>query len=340
MKKEDLIRSTTVRWLIAIVAGMLIAKCFQLQILDRSYQDRARAMVFQKNILYPSRGLIYDRDSTLFVHNDPVYDIMVTYNQVDPGMDTSLFCELLHIDRQEFITNLNKDWSSHLYSQSVPFAFLTKIKPETVASFQEYLYKFPGFSLQLRNTRSYPVPHAAQLIGYISEVSRKQLESDHGNYLPGDYLGSSGLEKYYEDILRGKKGIQYVVQDNIGRVVGRYNSGNLDTSAVSGKNLHATVDLDLQKYGEQLLQNKKGSIIAIQPATGEILAMVSAPGYDPNDLSIQRDRSEAYLSLKNDPNKPLYNRAITAQYPPGSIFKSVLSLIALQHNIVAKDHYI
>lgn len=323
-------RQLTIQVFLVVVALLLIFKAFQLQVLDTSLQNKANAAAIDEIVLYPSRGKIYDRNQNLLVYNNPMYDLMVTYNQVDPKMDTLKFCKLLGIDTVYFKENLNKNWRSVRFSKSVPFVFLSKITAETYAAFQESLYEFPGFSVRLRNVRGYPHPNAAHILGYIRETNAREVKDSSGAYLAGDYIGASGLEKQYETELRGEKGVRYILKDNLGKEVGPYKEGNLDEDPVSGNDLFTTIDLDLQAYGESLMVNKIGSIVAIEPATGEILSMISAPSYAPNQLTINQNRGKAFKEISKNPLIPLFNRSVQAQYPPGSLFKPVVALIALQ----------
>ncbi|MEL6635283.1 MAG: penicillin-binding protein 2 [Bacteroidota bacterium] len=325
-------RGIQVFFLLAI--AILLFKALEIQLIDTSYQDRARATAIDKEILYPSRGLILDRNRQLLVNNNAMYDLKCTYKQIDPEMDTTLFCELLDIDVSTFEKKLDKDWRSARYSKSVPFVFMSKISSETYARLQESLYEFPGFSIQLRNVRGYPYPHAAHVLGYLSEVNQDQIEASRGKYARGDYIGATGLEQAYEEELRGKKGVRYLMKDNLGREVGSYKKGDFDTVAVSGVDLITSLDIELQRYGERLMQNKTGSIVAIEPATGEILTMLSAPTYDPNLLTINRNRGEAFSSLLQDSLNPFLDRSVMAKYPPGSIFKTVVSLVGMQEQVV------
>ena len=319
---------------------VLLLKAMQIQLLDTSYQRRAAATAIDVNVKYPSRGLIFDRNEKLLVNNNPMYDLMVTYNQIDPDMDTLKFCKLLNIDKSTFEKNLDKKWGRR-YRKYIPFDFLKKISAENYAQFQEYLHEFPGFFIQLRNVRGYPHTSAAHVLGYISEVNQQQIDASNGKYALRDYLGASGLEKKYEDYLKGKKGIEYLLKDNLGREVGPYSKGTRDSSAISGHDLICSIDLDLQAYGEKLMQNKRGSIVAIEPQTGEILAMVSTPTYDPNLLAIHRDRGEAFNALLSDTiNKPFFDRTVMAKYPPGSVFKTIVSLVALQEGVSNANRYI
>lgn len=334
-------RSGYIQMLFIFAALILIGKAMHLQLLNKSFRAEAEAVAIENYVKYPSRGMIYDRNSKLLVHNNPMYDLLVTYNQIDPEMDTSLFCDLLEIDREYFTQALDKNWSSGRFSKSVPFVFLSKISATAFGKFQEYLHQFPGFEIQLRNAREYPVPIAAHLLGYIREVNKKEIDTKPDLYIPGDYIGASGLEFAYEEELRGVKGYNIVLKDNLGRIVGPYRNGVQDSKAISGADLITSIDLELQQYGEQLMRNKRGAIVAIDPATGGILAMISSPGYDPNELTItNNNRGKSYMRLQNDVNKPLFNRAIMAQYPPGSLFKPILSLIAMQMGVLNPDRTI
>lgn len=316
---------------VVLVAVILTIKTAQLQLFTSKYKDQARRTTLEKSIVYPSRGLIFDRKGKNMVINKPIYVIYATYNKINPGMDTLEFCSLLNIDKKTFIENLNKDWSSPQFSKSIPFVFLSKVSPEQFAIFQEHMYKFPGFYASERSIRGYPHTYGAHILGYLGEVDKKTVEKSDGLYTPGDFIGQTGLEITYERILSGGKGVNYILKDNRGRLVGSFDNGKLDSAAVSGDNIQISVDLDLQAYGDSLMQNKRGSIVAIEPSTGEILAMVSAPSYDPNILNLDENRGTGMRYLLNDTiNRPLNNRAVSSKYPPGSIFKPILSLIAMQ----------
>ncbi|HFB99671.1 MAG TPA: penicillin-binding protein 2 [Phaeodactylibacter sp.] len=291
-------------------------------------------------MLYPSRGLIYDRNGKLLVNNNAMFDLMFTYTQVNPKMDTAKFCQLLGITKDDFLKKINKNWSSNRYDKRQPTTFLKKISASTFARFQENLYEFPGFFIQVRNVRSYPYPYGAHLLGYISEVNQAQIDKSDGKYKRGDYIGASGLEYEYEDSLRGTKGRELVLKDNMGRKVGPYKDGKENQSAVSGRNLVSSIDIDLQAYAEQLMVNKTGSVVAIEPKSGEILAMVSMPTYDPNLLTINRNRGKAFSQLSTDSLRPFFDRAVMAQYPPGSIFKTVMGLVAMQMGVTTPSRYI
>ncbi len=315
-------------------AFLLLGKAAQLQIFDNKYEKLAQRNTLDQQTIFPSRGLIYDRNGELLVYNKPIYDVEVIYNQINPEMDTSLFCELLEIDRITFEENLKKNWKSPKWHKSIPFTFMTKIKPEVFARFQEHLFRFPGFLPNVRSIRSYPHTNAAHLLGYLGEVNQKIINDSEGIYQPGDYIGQSGLEKSYETHLRGVKGVKHIITDNLGREVASFNEGTLDKAAEPGVDIITSIDFELQKYGEHLMQNKRGSIVAIEPSTGEILCSVSSPGYDPNLLNLDQDRGKAFQDLLNDNiNKPFLDRTVLAKYPPGSIFKPILSLIAYEEDI-------
>jgi penicillin-binding protein 2 len=321
-------------------AFVLLGRAAQLQLLSSNSRIRADAMTIEKNILYPSRGVVYDRSGKLMVYNNPMYDLMVTYRQVDPKMDTAKFCRLLGIDTATFRTNLNRDWKSGKFNRSVPFSFMSMITPEQYARIQESLTEFPGFEPQIRNVRGYPQHNAGSVLGYLSEVSEKQLKDSVGMYESGDYVGKTGLERYYETTLRGQKGIEYILKDNLGRRVGKWKEGKLDSSAIQGSDLQSTIDLDLQGLAEKLLKNKIGAVVAIEPRTGEIMAMATSPNFDPEQMVISKKRGEFIAALSNDSLKPLFDRCVSAQYPPGSIFKPMIGAIALQMGVWDRNNWV
>ena len=319
-------------------AFLLMAKTAQIQLLDSSYRDKAQTATINKYVLYPSRGLVYDRNETLLTYNQPIYELMATYRQIDPDMDIAAFCEILDISQQEYKKRINKKWGRR-YSKSVPFSFMRRLSAPIYGKLQESLHEFPGFYVQKRNIRGYRDSIASHVLGYISEVNADQIENND-IYAPGDYIGSTGLESYYENELRGKKGIKYQLKDNLGRIVGAYKDGSLNKNAESGKDLKISIDAELQKYGELLMHNKLGSIVAIEPATGEILTMLSAPTYNPDQLSISRERGDLFKNINEDPLKPFFNRAVSAKYPPGSLFKPIVGLIAMQEKTWDFNRYV
>lgn len=333
-------RSFVIQLFFLAFGSLLLFKAMHIQLIDTSYRDRAQATAIDKNIIYPARGLIYDTNDRLLIKNNAMYDLKVTHNQIDPGMDTLKLCRLLGIDKKTFIKNIDKNWRSRRYSRSVPFVFLSKISAETCARFREHNHDFPGFAIQLRNVRGYPHQNAAHVLGYLNEVNQKQIDAYEGKYQKGDYIGATGLEAYYEDILKGKKGLNLILKDNLGRDVGPYKEGSLDSNAISGLNIKTTIDLELQKYGEKLMQNKTGSIVAIDPKTGGILSIVSAPTYDPNVLTINRNRGKAFNQLQKDTLQPFFDRSVSAKYPPGSIFKTIVALVAMQEGIINPNKFI
>jgi penicillin-binding protein 2 len=319
---------------------VLLLKVGYLQLFDETFIDRSRSYAIDKQRLYPSRGLIYDREQRLLLNNEGSYDLLVIHAAMDPGMDTMLLCNLLGIDLATFERYIEKDWSDIRYSRHLPHMFLTKIAPEVYTRTKEQLFRFPGFQFQSRNVRTYPYPHAAHVLGFLGEVSREQVESSGGRYIAGDYIGMAGLERAYEDQLRGEQGVRYRLKDNLGRVVGPWRAGEQDLDPMSGKDLLSTIDIELIAYCESLLANKRGSIVAIEPATGEILAMVSSPSYDPNLLAISQERGRAFGVLQLDTLKPFFDRSVMAAYPPASIFKSVVALIALQEGLTYPSRHI
>jgi len=324
-----------------IGALVLTFKLAQLQLFSDTYKKLAQKTILDKQVIYPARGLMYDRNGQLLTFNKAIYDLEAIYRNVNPDMDTSLFCSLLDIDRTSFESRLEKDWRNRRFHKSLPFTFMSKIDQEQYARFQEQLFRFPGFYPIVRNIRAYPHSHAAHVLGYLGEVDRSVIESSDKQYEAGDYIGMSGLERFYESRLRGRKGVKFLLRDNVGREVSSFSNGRLDSTAVEGTDIITTLDLDLQAYCEKLMQNKRGSIVAIEPSSGEILAMVSAPCYDPNKLNLDRDRGKAFAELTSDQaQKPLLDRSISARYPPGSIFKPILSLIALQEGLFKEDSYV
>lgn len=316
-----------------IAALALIFQCFKIQVLDKSYQQQHSYR--EAVTLYPSRGALKDRHGELLVYNLAMYDLKATYNQVrKANIDTVSFCSLLGITDSTFRANLNKDFKDSRYSKRKPFDFLTQIPGDKFAAIEERLYEFPGFERERKSVRGYPAKVGAHMLGYISEVSPKQIKESDGLYQRGEYIGTSGLELSYEPQLRGIRGVEHVLKDKWGKRKGQYKNGTLDESAISGYDLITSIDLELQTYGEELMQNKVGAIVAIEPETGEILAMVSSPSYDPSVLAVNRNRQDAFRALQQDSLIPLFNRALMAQYPPGSIFKPVLSAIGLQEGIL------
>lgn len=334
MEEKRIKRYLVIKIFILLCAGMLVISLAKIQLFNPYYFKRASSITLNQNTIYPSRGLFYDRNGKLLVINYPIYDLNVTYKDVSKEMDTTLFCSLLKIDKITFQQNLEKDWRSGKYSKAVPFVFLKSIPAEVFLSFQENAFRFPGFSGILRSIREYPEPHGANILGYISEINKEEIKRFEGDYKLGDYIGTSGLEKVYEEYIRGQNGVNFVLKDNLGREVGSYDFGRLDRKAVSGLDAQLSIDIELQKIGDSLMLHKVGGIVAIDPTTGEILCQITSPTYNPNLLSIHNNRGSAYAYLLKDSLKPLFDRSSNAKYPPGSIFKPILALIAQQEGII------
>lgn len=335
-------RQQVIQFVFAIAAALLVGKAMWLQLLDPTYRgENANGAAIQEYTIYPARGVLYDRNDSLLIYNTPVYDVMVTYNQINwHDFDTTRFCELLDITKDEFKHNIEKRWEEKRYSKAIPFPFLSKISPEVCVKFQESMYEFPGFVVQLRHARGYPHHNAAHVLGYIREVNPNEIAKNPKLYELGDYIGASGIEKFYEKELSGTKGTRLALKDNLGRDVGDYEDGNKNTAPQSGADIVTSLSLDLQKYGEQLMQNKIGSIVAIDPKTGEVLAMISSPTYDPNALTLNQGRGEIYRDLLKDPNNIFLDRSVQAMYPPGSLFKPIVALIAMQEGVLNPDRTI
>ncbi len=311
-----------------LVAVILLIKLFMIQIVDDSYKQSSDNNTLRYITQYPSRGKIYDRNGKLLVYNEAVYDLMIIPSQAR-NIDTAAFCKLLNISNEVYNNNLKK---AKKYSNITPSIFISQITKEEYGHIAEVLYHYPGFYFQTRAIRQYPKPIAAHTLGSIGEVTKPEMERD-SYYNLGDYIGKSGIEKYYEKDLRGKKGIKITVVDVHNREKERFMNGEYDTLPVPGKDIILGLDADLQAYGEYLMAGKTGSIVAIEPTTGQILAMVSSPTYDPNEL-VGRTRGLRYSELLNDPDKPLINRAISGTYPPGSTFKMINGLISLQSGVI------
>lgn len=311
-----------------IISVIYIIRLFALQVVDESYKLSANNNVLRYITRYPARGLIYDRNGKLLVFNQAAYDIMIVPNQMK-AFDTVQLCSLLNISQDQVLEKIRK---AKRYSRYKPSIFLEQVSKETYATFQELQHRYSGFFVQTRTLREYPFKNAAHVLGYIGEVSEK-ITKDDQYYKSGDYIGINGVEKSYEEVLRGEKGVEILMVDVHNREKGKYKEGKYDTQAKHGGNITLSLDIELQAYAEQLMQGKIGSVVAIEPSTGEILCLVSAPGYSP-DLMVGRVRSENYQKMQEDTLIPLFNRAIMARVPPGSTFKPVNALIGLQEGIV------
>lgn len=314
--------------LVIVAALILVSRLFYIQIINKTYRVSAANNALRPVTQYPARGLIYDRNGQLIVYNQAAYDLLVIPVQTS-AFDTARFNQILGITMDDFRARMKAAVS---YSRRAPSVFIKMISSETYAVLQEELYRFPGFYVQARTLRKYTRPVASHLLGYVGEVDNKLLARDR-YYRSGDYIGVSGIEKSYEEHLRGKKGVNIFLVDVHNNIKGSYAEGRYDTVAVPGTNLWSTIDLTLQEYGEKLMQNKTGSIVAIEPSTGEILTLVSSPSYDPS-LLVGRIRSENFSILQADTVKPLFDRALMASYPPGSTFKIMNGLIGLQESVI------
>lgn len=320
---------------ILLVGLLFIFRLFYLQIIDNKYKsspfnNSAIAVKYD----YPERGFIYDRNHVLVVSNQPSYDVMIIPKDVKP-LDTLEFCNLLKITKEYFIKKYRKSYS---YSPRIPSVFVAQLSKSSYAFLQEKMYKYKGFYIQKRSLRYYPIKSAANVFGFIGEVSNEQLKKN-SYYQQGELIGITGVEKVYEEALRGVKGVKFIQKDRFNKEIGPYKNGIYDTLAIPGKDVSITLDIKLQQYGEKLMANKRGGIVAIEPSTGEILSMVSTPTYNPN-LLVGRERSKNYTKMYYDSiNKPLFDRGLSAQYPPGSPFKIINALIGLQEQVITPDTY-
>lgn len=322
-------RKYVVQGIFIAIAFTILARLFYIQVIDNSYLLSSNNNVLRKLVIYPARGVILDRNGEVLVQNEPVYDMMVIPNEVK-DLDTALFLQLVDIDKQGFEKRMEAAKRHSRFRASI---FEKQISAKNYASIQEHLYKFKGFYVQNRTVRSYPDSIAAQFLGYIQEVNANDIEKSNGFYRPGDYIGATGIERTYEELLRGQRGVKNTLVDALNRPQGEFADGKYDTLAVSGESLISSLDKDLQKFAEELMQNKKGSVVAIEPSTGEILAFVSSPTYDPN-MMVGRERGNNYMKLLNDENNPMFVRPIQAEYPPGSIFKVVSALVGQQMGVM------
>lgn len=326
------------RYIITLIAVAIVlvylGRLFGLQVLDGRYKDYADSNAFLKKAIYPSRGEIFDRNGRIVVYNRPAYDIMLIPRNVSE-LDTAAFCEAVGIDRETFDRRMVDMRDRRLnpgYSSYTPQKFITHLSAEDYGKLQEKMYRFPGFYIQKRILRDYAYDCAGNILGNIREVSQADIDRDD-YYSPGDYTGDLGIEKSFENYLRGHKGAEILIRDANGRIQGRYEEGARDVAPIAGKALTLSIDIELQQYAESLMFNKIGAVVAIEPETGEILCMVSAPTYNPSSL-VGRQRGKNYQALRSDPLKPLFDRALMGAYPPGSTFKPSQGLILRQEGII------
>ena len=317
------------------VVLVYIVRLFFLQVIDQSTQEKAENNAQLRQVIYPSRGLIYDRNGELLVANQPIYEVALVVKEMGQDFDTLGFCTALHIDREAFEARMH-EMTDHRknrgYSRFTPQVFMEQLDKEEVAQLQQEQYKYAGVSLRCRTLRDYTYPIASHVLGSVGEVNQNDLERDR-YYAVGDYAGRDGIERTYEKQLRGDKGVQILMRDSRGRIQGPYKEGSLDHEAKAGTDLYLSIDRKAQQLAEELLRGKVGSVVAIEPKTGEILVMASAPNWNPGTL-VGKERSANYQQLASDPNKPLINRATQAQYSPGSTFKTLQALVGLQEKTI------
>lgn len=318
-----------------LVVLCFLIRLFDLQIIDQSTRQKADSNALVRQTVYPSRGLMYDRNGQLLVFNQPVYDVLFVLNELPKDLDTLDLCRVLQITPEEF-TERMKDMCDRKrnrgFSKYTPQVFMSQLSKEEISLLGENLYRYTGVSIRNRTLRDYAFCSAAHIVGSVGEVNQRDLDRDP-YYQRGDYSGRDGIERQYESVLRGEKGVKVLMRDSRGRMQGSYHNGKLDCPATSGQDLTLTIDIHLQLLAEQLLQGKVGSAVAIEPSTGEVLALASAPAWDPKIL-VGRKRGTNYKMLLDDSHKPLMNRAVQAQYSPGSTFKLLQALIALKEGII------
>lgn len=327
-------RKNILLFIFFILFAVIAVRLFYIQVIDQKYRKLAENQAIKKETIYPSRGLILDRNGKVLVNNRAMYDLMVTPNKVK-NIDTVHFCRLLDIDTAYFKKRIHRAIIRNGYVR--PTIFMPMLSKEVYGRIQENMYLFPGFELVKRPARYYPYNCGAHIFGYIHEVDSAMIKQSHYFYQSGDLAGVTGLERTYEAVLRGKRGVKYVVRNVYNRVVGPYANGQYDTAAIAGKDIRLSLDVDLELFGKKLLKNKIGSIVAIDPKTGGILAIVSSPDYPPDMLS-GANQGNNYMKLLRNPEKPLFNRAIQGTYPPGSTFKPIDALVALDENVITPDY--
>jgi len=337
VKRSDFDSEKRRRYITYFICALIVIYIFQLiklQIINEDYKQWADSNAFLNKKIYPPRGAMFDRNGKLVVYNQPTYDIMVIFRETK-SMDTLAFCRAVNLPIEKFRQKLADVKNRKLnpgYSSYTPQTFLTQLGNKEYGVLQESIYKFPGFYIQNRTVREYGYNCAAHVLGYIAEADKQNL-ADDDYYVRGDYIGKTGIEKQYESYLRGTKGVEVLLRDAHGRVKGKFENGIHDQDPIPGKDLTLSIDIDLQAYGEELMKNKRGSIIMIEPKTGEVLCMVSSPTYDPSIL-VGRQFSDSFTALANDPCIPLLNRALNGSYPPGSTFKPAQALVFLEENII------
>lgn len=332
-------RKEIIQAVFILMGVIFLVKLFFIQVVDDRYGTLAGINAILPVPQYPIRGTIYDRNGKLIVYNNPEFDLMIILKDVK-RLDSARFCEVFGIDAtqlDELFTGLKTEIRNKKASELQPYAFIRQLSTIDLARIEDHIDEFPGFYIEARNTRAYASEAGANALGYVSEITKKQLERDEKKfYRQRDYIGQSGIEAFYEEYLRGKRGVKYLMKNKDGVIKGKYEGGKYDTLSYPGQDLVTTLDLDLQEYGEKLMKGKAGSIIAIEPATGEILSMISGPSYDPLMLT-GRNYSKNYVLISTDTNKPLFNRPLMAQYRPGSIFKIAQAMVGLQEGVITPE---
>ena len=324
-------RKYVVQGIFLVVALVFLTRLFFMQVLDGTYKLAADRNTLQRIVQIPYRGLIYDRKNQLLVQNTPVYDLMVVPREVRQ-LDSARFCELLQIPQEGLRASLK---AARKYSRIKPSPVVQNLTTPDLAAISDRLADFPGFRIQARMARAYRTPNLAHALGYVGAITPAFLEKPrYVKYQAGENVGISGLESYYEDTLMGRRGVQYKMVNVRGIEKGKFRGGEFDTLSVAGQDLHLSIDAELQAYGEKLLAGRRGSIVAIDPKSGEILAFVSVPNYDPQQLT-GKGSGNRYMALLNNPDRPLFDRPLMATYPPGSVFKLVNELVALQLGVVS-----
>jgi penicillin-binding protein 2 len=319
-----------------LIGIIFLIKLFAIQVLDNKYADLANSNAIMGQVEYPFRGLIYDRNGKQIVVNTPEYDIQVITKDIK-NLDSAKFCDVFQLSRKDLRKKFKEMKARKEYSPFKPTLFLHQLSNIDFARVQDQLDEFPGFYVQARTTRAYTVPSLANALGYVSEISKTQLEKDASRiYRQGDYIGQSGIEAFYEEQLRGKRGKRFKLRNVKGIEKGNFGGGKYDTLSIPGQNLVTGIDLELQQYGEMLMKGKAGSIVAIEPSTGEILSLVSGPSYDPTLLT-GKNYSSNFSLISTDTLKPLFNRPLMAQYRPGSIFKIAQAMTALQEGVIVPE---
>ena len=328
-------RKFVIAGFVIVIVILYLFRLYSLQVGNDVYKESAESNAFLRRVMYPARGLVYDRNDELVVFNRPAYDVMLIPRDIGENFDSLALCQVLGIEIAELrarFDDMRNPRKNPGYSSYTPQKLITHLSQEDYGRLQEKLYLFPGFFIQKRTVREYTVPAGANILGNIREVSSKDVERD-SYYRSGDYTGDLGIEKSYEEVLRGRKGVEILMKDALGRIKGKYEDGNHDIPPESGRNIKLSIDMKLQEYGERLMAGKKGAIVAIEPKTGEILCLVTSPNYDPS-LLVGRQRGKNYAALVNTPNNPLFDRSIQGTYPPGSTFKPTQGLIFMQEGVV------